>query len=79
MTSTTTDESEQGRLATLGSASFLAYLLLLGEPFGMAFGQVMMRKLRNLSNMTVSCYTNLSSLLIFSTAILITGDDVTAY
>ena len=53
--------ADEERIATLGAASFAAYLYLFGEPFGMAVGQVLMRKLKNLSNMTISCYTKLFS------------------
>ena len=53
-------ENEETRIAELGSAAFIAYVTLFGEPFSMSVGQVLMRKLRTLSNWTVSCYTNLS-------------------
>ena len=59
-------ETESARIATLGAASFLAYIYLFGEPFGHALGQVLMRRLRNLSNMTVSCYINLTSIFAFT-------------
>ena len=35
-----------------------------------------MRGLRQLSNKTVSCYSNLSSVVVFQIWILISGDDI---
>ena len=45
----------------------------------MAVGQVLLRKLKNLSNMTVSCYTNLTSIPVFLIWALCAGDDLKAY
>ena len=66
-------------MASLGTAGFLAYFYLFGEPLGMAVGQVMLRKLRNLSNMTVSCYTNLSSIPVFLIWCFCVGDNILGY
>ena len=41
---------EAARIATLGSASFIAYIILIGEPICMSIGQVLLRKLRELGN-----------------------------
>ena len=72
-------DTESSRIAALGSASYIAYIFLFGEPFGHALGQVLMRKLRNLSNMTVSCYTNLSSIFVFIIWASIAGQDLGVY
>ena len=69
-------EEDYARIAALGSASFMAYVFLFGEPFLTGVGQVLMRGLRQLSNKTVSCYTNLASMLVFLVWILISGDDI---
>ena len=53
-------ENESVRIAALGSASYLAYVMLFVNPLCSAFGGILMRRLRKLSNLTVSCYTNLS-------------------
>lgn len=72
-------ESDAERVAELGSATYLAYIFLFGETFGAAVGQVLMRKLRDLSNMTVSCYTNISSFCVFLTWTLLDGQDLKAH
>ena len=66
-------------MAELGSATFVAYIYLFGEPFSMSCGQILTRKLRNLSNMTVSCYTNLSQVCIYLPIALIMSLDLRVY
>ena len=72
-------ESEMARVAELGGATILAYFLLFGEPLSMSIGQVLMRKLRKLSNWTVSCYTNLSQIIIYIPLALLIGTDLLVY
>lgn len=69
-------ENEVSRVAELGAATFVVYLLLLGGPFSISVGQVLTRALRNLSNMTVSCYTNLSSMVLYIPIALLFHIDV---
>lgn len=69
-------EEDQVRMQALGSASFLAYVYLFGDPFGMAVGQVLLRRLRKLSDMTVSCYQNLVTTIIFMLVAYLAGDDL---
>ena len=61
------------------SASFIAYLALFGEPFIIAFGMVLMRSLRELNNMTVNTYTNLSAIFILFIWVISSGKDIYAY
>ena len=69
-------EVDQARVATLGAATFMAYVFLFGEPFLNAVGAVMLRGLRKLSNHTVSCYNNLSSSFIFLILAWQAGDNL---
>ena len=73
------NESDEARYDSLGSASFVAYLMLIGEPLVAALGMVLMRSLRKLSNMTVSCYANLSTIFVQFIWVLSIGDDLYAY
>ena len=72
-------EEESLRIAALGSASVLAYVLLFLNPFVGAAGAVLMRKLRKLSNMTVSCYFNLSGICVYPILCLCIGYDLTTF
>ena len=74
-----TSDLDNTRMASLGSASFIAYLVLFGEPMIVAVGQVLTRSLRRLSNMTVSCYTNFSAILIQFVWVYFAGHDLYAY
>ena len=67
------------RIAALGSASFVTYLLLFSEPLGFAVGQVMNRKLRKLSNLTVSAYSNLVSIVLFFIWCVSAKEDLNAW
>ena len=53
--------------------------MLIGEPLVAAVGMVLMRSLRKLSNMTVSCYANLSTIFIQFVWVYSVGDDLFAY
>ena len=76
---TETSEHDDTRLASLGSASFVAYLALIGEPFIVAIGQVLLRSMRELNNMTVSCYSNIIAFVVQFIWLAIAGDDFFAY
>ena len=60
-------------------ASALAYVMLFTNPLLGAGGAVLMRKLRKLSNMTVSCYMNLSGAFFFMIIGLCMGSDLNTF
>ena len=76
---TESSDLDNTRIEALGSASIVAYLVLFGEPMIVACGQVLTRSLRRLSNMTVSCYTNLSAIFVQFIWVYIAGHDFYAY
>ena len=74
-----TSEEETVRITALGSASFITYLLLFSEPFMFALGQVLNRKLRKLSNITVTIYSNLACIFVFFFWCVIAEEDLNAW
>ena len=79
ITNSPKNEFDVARTAELGAATFAAYIYLIGEPFTQSVGQVLTRKLRNLSEMTVSCYTNLSSIALYIPIALLMHYDLSIY
>ena len=74
-----TPQGEDSSTVTIGTASFFAIVLLLGEPMLSAIGQALLRSLRKLNNMTASTYQSFASIIVSIVACLIVGDSMTRF
>lgn len=56
-----------------------AWVILFLNPFAVAIGQLMTRKLKKLHENCISCYSNLAQLLVFTTIIHLMGNDLSIF
>ena len=70
------DDEKVTRVAQLGSASFIAYLILIAEPLSRAVAQVLTRRLRNIGPQTTTTYTNIIQIPVLLLCSRYTGVDL---